>query len=687
MPFLTVLKDSFKRIFTSPFKLLGLGFIIIVATLFGILTPTAFNIMPDSMEDFPIAIVNEDEGTIEDGKHVNYGNDIMDTIEDNDDVNWEVQEPGYFDEGINKTDYFAAFVIPKDFSKRVISAKEGVPQKADIIFLSDIRKSYIFSQFSKSIKTQFINVVSKSITDEYVTGTFDSIYEVKDELGEAADGSQQVTDGAGKLKKGANDLNSGIKKVDKGAKQLEDGSSQLSAGANQLNDAVQGINVPEVELTAEQKQLIQQKAAQGVLDKDPNTGMSAVDMLAVGVGQGVSSVIQTKIRDGISKAQGDVLANEQVQALIAAAEAAGFPEGQGDKLIAGIIAQTLDGAASQVTDQAIAGSLAQSKTFVGGVQQIAGGAAVGGGEAVAAEVNDQLGKSLSSLGDLKKGTKQLAEGADSLEANMGTLTDGTSKLVNGSNKLAKGAGELQDGSNELTEGLSEGVDKIDDSLVNSSEDMGEFVSEPVLDKVEIYGELTRYSQGFFPLFMGIGLWVGTLLLFFVVPVRPKRDELVSAPKTVASGILTALLFGLMEAALIFAGVNVLGLGPAHPMWLFLFLCFVSLAFVTIIYMLCVTFGLAGKLIAVMFTVFQIPCCAGSFPVQLMPEFFQKLNPFLPMTYAIDGVREALSGTEISGMYHNCGMLCIFMAVSLVIALLSCKRTKERTEMIEAKIAE
>ncbi|MBQ0079538.1 MAG: YhgE/Pip domain-containing protein [Eubacterium sp.] len=757
MSFFQVLKDSFKRIFTSPYKLLGLGFIIIVAALFGILTPTAFNIMPDSMEDFPIAIVNEDAGTIQDGKHVNYGDDIMDTVADNDDVNWEVQEPGYFDEGINNTKYFAAFVIPKDFSKRVVSAKDGVPEKADIVFLSDIRKSYIFSQFSKSIKTQFIDMVSQNVSEEYVSGAFDSIYEIKDELTEAADGSQQVTDGAGKLKSGADTLKSGTNKVNKGAEDLAAGSSELNdgagtlkkgtkdlndgaqqlaagstelakgsnklaAGADQLNQVVLGINVPAVELTEEQKKEIQQKAAQGVLVKDPDTNMSAVDLLAAGVGTGVSAAVQKGIKDGIGTAQDQALANEQVQALIAMAESAGFPEGQGEQLIKGIVAQTLNGAASQVDAKTISGTLANDKTFVGGVQQIAGGAAVAGGEGVVTVVNEELGKSLSSLGDLKKGTQNLADGAAELDSNMGTfsdgaksvangsakvaagsvqlaagtaqlvagsekLADGTSQLSKGAGKLAKGASDLKDGSGQLTDGLTEGVEKIDDSLVNSSEAMGEFVADPVVDKVEIYGELTRYSQGFFPLFLGIGLWVGTLLLFFVVPVRPRRDELVNAPKTVASGILTALLFGLMEVALIFAGVNVLGLNPAHPMWLLLFLCFVSLAFITIIYMLCVTFGLAGKLIAVMFTVFQIPCCAGSFPVQLMPEFFQKLNPFLPMTYAIDGVREALSGTEISGMYHNCAMLCIFMAISLMIALLTCKRTKERTEMIEAAIAE
>ncbi|MDD6310708.1 MAG: YhgE/Pip domain-containing protein [Firmicutes bacterium] len=682
MSFFQVLRESFKRIFTNPFKLLGLGFIVIVATFFGVLTPTAFNIMPDSMEDFPIAIVNEDQGAVRDGEKVNYGDDIIETVEDNDAVKWEVQEPGYFDKGINNTKYFAAFVIPEDFSKNAISAQNGTPHKAEIEYLSDIRKSYIFSQFSKSIKTQLIDIVGQSVSKEYVEGTFDNIFEIKDSLVEAADGSQQVTDGAGELKDGAGTLKTGTDKVHKGAVALEKGSSQIADGADTLNKAVQGIDVKGIDLTDEQKQAIQKAAA---TDKQV-TG--AADQLAGGIGQGVASTIKGQMTssDAKSDAAGKVMSDSNVKQMIQVLVGSGYyTEEQAKAVVSGIVSATLDGAASKVSADTITKSISPSVTST--VTQVAGGSALSGAQGVAQEANKEIMKSAASLNELKKGTKTLADGTAALKANMGTMEKGAAQLADGAGKLEDGAGELQEGSQELTTGLNDGLDEIDDKLVNSSEAMGEFVSEPVVDKTTIFGELTRYSQGFSPLFMSLGLWVGSLLLFFVVPIRPRRDELVNAPKTVASGLLTAFVFGLMEAIMIFIGCNVIGLSPLHPSWLLLFLCFVSIAFITVIYMLCITFGLAGKLIAVLFTVFQIPCCAGSFPVQLMPDFFEKLNPFLPMTYAIDGIREAFSGTEISGMYYNSAMLCIFMAIALIVSLLVCKKTKKRTEYIEAQIAE
>ena len=42
-------------------------------------------------------------------------------------------------------------------------------------------------------------------------------------------------------------------------------------------------------------------------------------------------------------------------------------------------------------------------------------------------------------------------------------------------------------------------------------------------------------------------------------------------------------------------------------------------------------------------VLQIAGSGGTYPVELLPRFFQIINPFLPFTYAIEMMREAVGG--------------------------------------------
>src|SRR5699024_2861980 len=54
-------------------------------------------------------------------------------------------------------------------------------------------------------------------------------------------------------------------------------------------------------------------------------------------------------------------------------------------------------------------------------------------------------------------------------------------------------------------------------------------------------------------------------------------------------------------------------------------------------------GDVGKAGVIVLLVLQIAGSGGTYPVVLLPPFFQKINPFLPFTYAVDLMREAVGG--------------------------------------------
>ena len=65
----------------------------------------------------------------------------------------------------------------------------------------------------------------------------------------------------------------------------------------------------------------------------------------------------------------------------------------------------------------------------------------------------------------------------------------------------------------------------------------------------------------------------------------------------------------------------------------------SFVYTMIIYTLTVSFGDIGKALCVILLVIQIAGAGGTFPIEVTPQFFQNLYPFLPFTYGINALRE------------------------------------------------
>lgn len=90
-------------------------------------------------------------------------------------------------------------------------------------------------------------------------------------------------------------------------------------------------------------------------------------------------------------------------------------------------------------------------------------------------------------------------------------------------------------------------------------------------------------------------------------------------------------------------ILIIGVQPVSPLFFILFCVFISMAFMTIVYTLVSLFNNVGKALSIVLLVLQLAGAGGTYPVVLLPKFFQIINPFLPFTYAIEMVREAVAG--------------------------------------------
>lgn len=77
---------------------------------------------------------------------------------------------------------------------------------------------------------------------------------------------------------------------------------------------------------------------------------------------------------------------------------------------------------------------------------------------------------------------------------------------------------------------------------------------------------------------------------------------------------------------------------------------------------------AGKAVAVVLLVLQISAAGGAYPLELLPQWFQNISPWLPATYAINLMRSAIAGIYAGDFAYNLVIILVFLIPNLVLGL-------------------
>jgi len=197
-----------------------------------------------------------------------------------------------------------------------------------------------------------------------------------------------------------------------------------------------------------------------------------------------------------------------------------------------------------------------------------------------------------------------------------------------------------------------------------------FLASPVQIKENQLYPIPNYGSAMSPFYGVLSLWVGSTLLISLLRAEAENpDGKFRGYQLYLGRLATFLTVGLLQAVCVTLGdIWLLGTYVADKWWFVLFAMLVSAVFVTITYTLLSVFGNIGKGIAIIFMVFQFSSSGGTFPISMTSPFFQALNPFMPFTYAISLLREAVGGILWETAWKDILWLCIFIAISLVIAL-------------------
>src|SRR5699024_4380522 len=227
---------------------------------------------------------------------------------------------------------------------------------------------------------------------------------------------------------------------------------------------------------------------------------------------------------------------------------------------------------------------------------------------------------------------------------------------------------------------------IIDLLLNDPESEKNFFREPVtLHKNEIF-PIENYGTGMTPFYTVLSLWVGGLLLISLLSTNvPGQAQL--NPKVVYTGrLLTFITIGIMQTLIVTLGdIFIIGVSVAHKFWFVVFGLLISFVFMTIVYSAVAILGDVGKALAIILLVLQIASSGGTYPVVLLPEFFQMVHPILPFTYGVDLMREAVGGIIWKRALIDIGALFIFSIITILLGLfLKGPVQKRLSKMMESK---
>lgn len=310
------------------------------------------------------------------------------------------------------------------------------------------------------------------------------------------------------------------------------------------------------------------------------------------------------------------------------------------------------------------------------------GQTAGGDVAAASQMMSALAVDLNDLEQ-----KLHARQDGSLEAQLASIEQELKEklltLSSGLEQLASGTGQLNSGMDELQSGVEQGLSMVPHWDRKQLRDLADTLSTPVNLKEKTHNEASTFGTGFAPFFIGLAMFVGSLLCWMLLTPLQSR-AIVSGVGPLRAALLSylpALLVGALQAVVLFLVVNyVLGVKAVHPLGTCLFMILMSATFLAIIQAFNAVFDIAiGRVTSLAFLMLWLVSSGGIYPVPVTAKPFQVIHPFDPMTYTVDGLRQlTVAPSPDSRLWVAIAVLAGIVAAALLVTSWAARRNRQYT---------
>lgn len=658
-----------------------------------------------------VAVSNNDRGVRSDiAGNLDAGGQVVEELHDNHDLTWEFVSEDEAREGVESGKYYAAIVIPADFSEDLASVFTGEFEQPTITYYVNEKKNAVAPKVTdtgaatieEEINSTFVSTVSKTVI-EMAQSAGTSMLDRSDEAREGLAASVDETNGA---------IDRIRSLLDGIGSTIDEARGPLESTRNTLDDLESRI--PAIADALEQSTALLGDVRQSARDLDASLSQAIGEGSALlgdastqaNIAIGAFSGNVAKLQGGVDAALADMGAlvdgNEaiidglkgQVSQHPELADAIAELEAQNEQhrrtiesltALSGDIAAIADAAAS--ASDAIDASVQDGLAAAGEAQR-----------RISTEVLPKLSEGLDSLSQVSGGLagtvsslKPTVQQARALLDQLSTTLDQTQDVVSSTgSSLAGMRDELSRTVTDLSAlSASTSLEELSTLLGIDPEDAASFMSAPVTLENEAIYPVSPYGSGVAPFYTNLALWVGGFILIAIFKLEVDREGVRSFSPTQAylGRWLLFVLLGLVQAAIVCAGDLAIGVQCLDPVAYLAAGMFTSFVYVSIIFALASTFKHIGKAIAVVLLIMQIPGSSGMYPVEMMPAFFQAVHPFLPFTYGIGALREAVGGMYGLTYAFDLAHLALFVPAALLIGLVARPYLLNLNLLFDRKLAE
>ncbi len=618
-----------------------------------------------NLDHIDAALVVEDAGaTASDGTRLEAGTKVADSLVDGNVFHWiPVATTEEADQGVSSGDYAFALKIPQDFSANLVSPGSfNSASQAMLNVTTNDANNYLLSTIVDKLTTGVHTTVATEVGEETANQLLTGFGTIHTKMVKAADGAGQLADGVESLRdgtaalhegtaalsSGAGELYAGQAKLRDGANQLTDGAGQLSSGLSTLKDKTATLPADTQSLAAGAAQVAAGNAQLNAKVQDVAAGLEAAD-------QGLRArVLESNTR---LMAEG-VLTQEQADRVLADFDAA-------------------------AASSPVAAARTKIQTDAAQINQLATGAAsVSTGAAQLAAgmpaLGDAVSQASSGADQLHTGAAALATGEQAALDAAGRLAEGARSVDDGAARLAEGAGTAADGSRTLADEIGKGAGQVPNPDDTQKSNLSRVMADPVAVSNVSQANASSYGAGLAPFFLTLALWIGIFMLIQAMRPITQRALASNAPawKIALGGWLPFLAVSVVQATLLTLVVNLaLGLNPAHPVLMWLFMLAAAMAFSAIIQGVVALLGSPGKLVVLILLVLQLVSSGGTFPWQTTPQPLHVVHEVLPMGYVVTGMRHLVYGADLSMIGPTVLGLLGYTALGAALSTLAVSRNK------------
>lgn len=649
-------------------------------------------------QTMPVAVVSEDTGAeVGDQGYLNAGSMVIDKLKDNTQLQWTfVSSKEEALEGVSAGTYYAAIILPKNFTSDLASVLSGNLEKAPVQYYVNEKINPVAPKVTdtgaKTITTQinetFVSKVSEVVSEKFIglastissqtdtaadrvtAGLHDTSNDFKKISGTIEASQSTLKDARTTLAQAQKTLDTLIESADKAAGTLSDITSQLpkiKQDANTLSAKLfsslieGGTSISGVSSHAD--------AAVGQITGSVGSAMGTVD----GTIASTQSLISTNrqlvddlktIRDSLPAAH-----QSSLDTLIDKLDASVSQE---EALLARLQTASSDIHASNDSLSNLSSTMNTTvNTNIDAIHQTV--------QTLSTTSIPEFNGSIDSFGDAtytlnatlsatKPALQQIKGTLNQLDHVLSQAQDATLRTEDSLSTTAKTLDTLSSDMNVIKN--SQLMGQLQEVVNLNPKDIASFMSSPVKIEDDIVYPVANYGSSVTPFYTNLALWVGGIVLIAIYKLEVDHENIaIFAPWQGYFGRwLLMMLLAILQATICCIGDLLLKIRCVSPTAFILAGIIEAVVYVTLIYSLSIAFKHIGKALCVLLVILQIPGAAGLYPIEMMPGFFQAIHPWLPFTYGIAAMREAIGGFYGNFYLENLVKVSLFIIPAFVVGV-------------------